>query len=688
MPSPPSASPALDLTEGRPGAPALWLLQRGELSLDAAGPAPHGMEAREALVRAARFISTRRTCTFERLNVAGPARALSDAEAQGLLFQLRGALAAAAVSSAEASRHPLEAAEVRSAALTVLGHLTATVLRAPAFAARSQEAAREIFALIDDEVGPAARPMLRAHAIAMLQRRGSALPPAERERARALVQGLLRASPPYAELPGPWTFAMCSDPEFHEGECEILEHEHHFVEVPTPADAPRPPAGGAYRTFSAPFATPDGKPIRILARPSELGDENHEMGEPAFQGLLINRHAQLGSFDLVATATTVVQRGYKLMLNSQCAGLTTRFALSRAFPDADIYSSFDSTQFMKDASGKVTESEGNDCFVAILEGMSHKETHAQIGGRIRHAQWDHAQSAPAGFTQFVGPSDPLLVARFDDVNRDGKADDYDGFLDFELKKIAERVRGSATPRDPGCAPSQVSGAAAEGLDWAAGSLDRVTRYSEFWKGLPGEAAEKYTFVAGGFYSHQEAAPDIAVGDGPKQALERLPALCRYQRASAELSCEVMLHSYLSHSGKELKRMLCAAEAWWRAIDLGYLKKTGPLATPLGRRGALLIMLDGLLDFPTDRNFLDGLWSIALTILNLPPLSRSLVDSCITEQDHDEDHYYGSSRGLAVLVGDGHQDLGLVGRADPAAQRLLASDDPLVGRAGEMIFKKH
>src|SRR5262249_50747776 len=127
--------------------------------------------------------------------------------------------------------------------------------------------------------------------------------------------------------------------------------------------------------------------------------------------------------------------------------------------------------------------------------------------------------------QFVGPANPLVVARFDDVNRDGKSDDYDGFLDFDMKELKERIHDSAKPRDPKCAPSQIGGEAAAGLDWAAGSLNRVTRYSEIWRGLPGQSAFKYTFQAGGFFSHTEPAPEMDIGSAPKQVLERLPALC-------------------------------------------------------------------------------------------------------------------------------------------------------------------
>ena len=52
---------------------------------------------------------------------------------------------------------------------------------------------------------------------------------------------------------------------------------------------------------------------------------------------------------------SVRQAGYKLMMNSQCAGLSTRFAVQRCFPDADLYSSWDSTLFYTGRGGKVRE---------------------------------------------------------------------------------------------------------------------------------------------------------------------------------------------------------------------------------------------------------------------------------------------------------------------------------------------
>jgi hypothetical protein len=461
---------------------------------------------------------------------------------------------------------------------------------------------------------------------------------------------------------------------------------HGFREIEVPAGAPTISSrwGGprAYRAFEAPFRTPHGDAIQILARTASPDDENREMGEAFFVGLLVNRHAQLGAFDMRAASIEVEQRGYKLMMCSQCAGLTTRFAMSRLFPDADIYSSWDSTYFRTDGaggSGKVTASEGLDCFVAILEGMSRAKAFAAIDARLRRAQWGHAQAAAVPeFLQFVGPAHPMVVARFSDVERDGRGDAYDGFLDFQVQRIAEDLRASATPRDPGVSASQIGGEAAMGLDWAAGSMNRVTQYSDLWAGLPGASELLYAFEPAGFYDHREPPADVPGGEAAGRP-GRLPAVCRFTTcddAGCSFRVEVMLHAFLAHSGKEMKRMLVAADAFWRAVDLGYLPAEGLLASKLGQRGMLLLTLAGLLEFPADQNWLDGLWSLALRTLRLPEISRSVVRGCITEADHDASSYYGSRRGLSQL-------LEALPKADPLAWEILAGSDPHVGRAAEL-----
>src|SRR5262249_48783262 len=151
----------------------------------------------------------------------------------------------------------------------------------------------------------------------------------------------------------------------------------------------------------------------------------------------------------------------------------------------------------------------------------------------------------------------------------------------------------------------------------------------------------------GFFSHREPPRDVPVGkDDPNQELGKLPSVCRYTQEKGDdgnpkLSVDVMFHSYLAHSAWELKRLISAADAQRRAFDLGLLPATGLLATGLGQRGALLLTLAGLLEFPADQNFIDGLWNLGLRMLNLPPISRSLVRGCITQQDHDASNYYGS-----------------------------------------------
>ena len=692
------------------GATPLYLLPDGQLSLSDSGQDLLGgaslQDTAAVFVAAARWISSRRRTTFECLFPASafhpdlPVRTerLTAAQAEVLLGQVRDGLQSGAVGGEGAQTLPIFALQVRSAALTILSHLLSTVTKDPSFAQVAHAAAEEMFGLIESERDDAtARAALRSHAVHLLQMRAPALTPEHKAKVQTLLQSLNRTAPPYAELPAVWRFAMCSAWDFHEGEVAILKNSFGFAEPKQPDTVGRLPyPAERYRVLQAPFSGPKGEPILVYGRGANPRDENTEMGSDGFVGVLINRHAQLGSFDMQAAAVEVKQAGYKLMMNSQCAGLTTRFAIAKMFPDADIYSSWDSTYFRTDPKTKqVTSSEGLDCFVALLEGMSQGETHAQLSARIRRAQWHHEQSEREDFVQFVGPAHPLVVSRYTDVNQDGKADYYDGFLDFTLKDIETDLQQSATPRDPGAAASQIGGKAATGLGWAAGSLNRVTQYSDLWRGLPGDAELFYLFSSGGFYSHAEPPRDVPAGkSAPAIEPGTLPSVCRFNHepsvssalpgssVGSGLTAEVLFHSHLSHAAPELMRLLCAAEAMQRAMDLGLLPAEGPLATPGGQRGAILLMLAGLLEFPADQNFIDGLWAMALKLLNLPNLSRSLVRSCITDADHHASNYYGSSRGLQQLLGDGKTS-GALKKADPVAYAKLTSPDPTIGRASPL-----
>lgn len=682
----PSVAPAaLDLTSGIFGAAPLFLLPDGTLAPGASGPAPRGLDALATMVAAARWVSTRRTTTFECLFPASPfhpeepvrGEGLGPAQAEGLLGQLDAVLAAAPPGAAGVD--PLDGAQLRSAVLTVLSHLLATVIKAPQLRAAADAAADRIFRLIAAEEGPGGHAELRAHAISLLAMRGPALRPADQQRAQGLLRGLRRSAPPYAELSGPWRFAINSGQEFAPGEIKVLQSKHRFTKVEAPSDTPAPPTawGGGYTVLKAPITGPQGQDILVFSRSASPRDENHEMGQPFFTGVLISRHANLGAFDMRASLTAVEQRGYKLMMNAQCAGLTTRFAISRMFPDADIYSSWDSTYFSTGEGEEIVASEGIDCFVAVLYGMAAGEDFATIDRRIRKAQWHHPQSRTPEFVQFIGPGNPLVVSRYEDINRDGKADFYDGFLDFRMVEIAEAVRDSATPREPGVAASQIGGDAARGLNWAAGSLNRVAQYSELWDSLPGEAENFYAYRAAGFYSLTDPPRDLPVGAGPPSDPGTAPAVVRYTHVDGVLSAEVMMHAWLSHSAQELKRLLVAADAYWRALDLGYLKGA-PLDTPGGQRAGLLLLLAGLLEFPADPNMLDGLWENALDLLKLPRLSRSLVRRCIDSEDHDRGNYYGSARGVVALLGDAKRT-GAIKEASPVAHDEIVGGDATVGR---------
>ncbi len=687
---------AVNLTRDFYRAVPLYLRTDGTLSRSPEGPAPTGLAALDTLVAAARWVSSRRTTTFSCLFPPSPfhpeeepsTERLTLAQAHGLHAQLQEVAKFVAAASDVARQRPVDTAQLRSAVITVLSHIVATARDDTEFGEIAHSVGDTILGLIDAETGAHARPELRAHAISLMSMRAPHLSEAQQTRVKELLASLRRNAPPYEDLRNmPWRFAVCSAYDFHPGEYEVLRDKYDFSEIELPEGTPKPSAfySQGYKALQAPFTTPDGKPIQVLMRVSSPKRENWEMGQEFFVGLAISRHANLGAGDMQAASLDVQQRGYKLMLNAQCAGLTTRFAIARMFPEADIYSSWDSTYFRTNHEEKIVSSEGMDCFHAVLQGMAAGESFVEIDERIKKAQWYHRQSNIEGFVQFVGPANPHVIARYEDVNHDGKADYYDGFLDLKLVEIHEKISQGSEPKDPGVAASQISGAAARGLGWAAGSMNRVTQYSELWDELPGESERFYAFTGAGFFSPSQPPADVQTGDGPKVELGNLPAIVRYlddPSVPGGIKAEVLFNAHLSHTPQELKRLLIAAESYWRAIDLGYLGCEAPLDTPLGRRGGLLIMLAGLLEYPADQNRLGSLWDQALTMLNLPPISRSLVRRCNTDEDHHQGNYYGSRRGVRQLIGDGETEGDLKAK-DPRAFEILASDDATVGRAREL-----
>ena len=199
---------ALNLVSGIYGAKPLYLLADGRLSLTATEPVATSIDLCEVFVAAARWISSRRRSTFECLFPPSafhpdlPTRndRLSSSQAVVLLAQIRDGLLAAAVGGEGAVSDPLRAVQLRSAALTILSHILATATKDATFRSVADQAAEDIFSLIDEELDdPTARPALRSHAIQLLQMRAPALNETHREKAEELLRNLIRQAPPYAE---------------------------------------------------------------------------------------------------------------------------------------------------------------------------------------------------------------------------------------------------------------------------------------------------------------------------------------------------------------------------------------------------------------------------------------------------------------------------------------------------------
>ncbi len=461
VPDPGVASQAapIDLNSGREGAAPLWLLPAGVFS---ASPTlgPDGPAARDALVTAARWISSRRTSTLPQLfppsafHPEEPVRKerLSARRGAALLDQARAALEIAAVGGEEARRDPTAAATLRSAATTILSHLIATSLDDRGFAPVAERAAEEILALIEEGGGrrggpagaarardppaPAARPGAHggpAGASAGARPRAAPRGAAVR-RAHGTVEprDVRRLGVPRGRVRHPRV-----DPRLQ-------------GDRPPPEAPPSPNGWSPYRAFEAPFKTPAGEPIRVFARAATPRDENLEMGMAFFIGVLINRHAQLGAFS-TSRGRGAGETG-RVQADDELAVRGAHHALCR-LPDVPgrghlLFVGLDVFQDRIGRGGHRVRG-GRPASSPRCARMSKRASHAELDARLRKAQWPYPQAQIAGFSQFVGPSHPLVVARFSDVNRDGRADYYDGFLDFQLADIAEDIEASMTPRDPG-----------------------------------------------------------------------------------------------------------------------------------------------------------------------------------------------------------------------------------------------
>jgi hypothetical protein len=195
-----------DLTAGIFGAAPLFLLPDGTLAASADGPAPRDESGLALVVAAARWVSMRRTTSFECLFPASPfhpelsvrSEHLTAAQAEALVDQLESILAAAApVSDLDA----IDAAQMRSAVATVLSHVVATVRKDPTFRAVADRAVARLLLLVSDEDGPGGRPDLRAHVINLLSMRGPALAkPDQKQACRRCSAACGASAPPYAEL--------------------------------------------------------------------------------------------------------------------------------------------------------------------------------------------------------------------------------------------------------------------------------------------------------------------------------------------------------------------------------------------------------------------------------------------------------------------------------------------------------
>jgi hypothetical protein len=394
-------------------------------------------------------------------------------------------------------RRPTDAAQLRSAALTVLSHIVATVLKdgllAPELPRRRRPGRRPHLRPDRRETGPGgARPSCGPTPSRCW--RCAARPCAPRIRSRPRRSCAAFGAPPRPTPSSPARGASPSTPppSSRPASSSCCRPSTGFTKVPPPSDAPASPNawGGGYRCSRPPSPAPQGQEILVFARRPRRATRTTRWAtstSPACSSAATPTSAP----STCGPRWSRSAGGYKLMMNCQCAGLTTRFAISRMFPDADIYSSWDSTYF---STGANDESSPARASTASWRppGMAAGE---DFGPSTPAAQGPVApQAEPHARVRAVHrPRHPLVVV----ATRTSTATARPTTTTASSTSASSRSpRRSATPRpraSPGVAASQIGGAAARGLNWAAGSLNRVAQYSELWDSLPGQAENFYVF---------------------------------------------------------------------------------------------------------------------------------------------------------------------------------------------------
>ena len=168
------------------------------------------------------------------------------------------------------------------------------------------------------------------------------------------------------------------------------------IELPEGAPVVRAAGASSYRAFEAPFKTPAGDPIRVFARSRAAPTtRTSRWASPSSSGLLINRHAQLG----VVRPPRGRGEGAaaRLQADDELAVRGPHHALRDLAPVPRrrhlLVVGLDVFPHRGRRTGKVTASEGLDCFVAVLQGMSRAARRTRSStARIRRAQWHHAQA--------------------------------------------------------------------------------------------------------------------------------------------------------------------------------------------------------------------------------------------------------------------------------------------------------
>lgn len=186
--------------------------------------------------------------------------------------------------------------------------------------------------------------------------------------------------------------------------------------------------------------------VQLIIGP-ERNNVFRKMGDPAVHLVGYDGHSDWGRKIPRSLENAPAAAGDKVIMYLLCCGKQVLQRVKDTYPRAALITTFNSSKFTQD----FRYSEDFSAFIHVLEGISRRESWAQIRDRVNKDWYNNPES------NYLFPNEPLLMARSLDRDHDGQADMFDKLIDFNTFDVKTDARQEFTPRVPETPPSQIVG---------------------------------------------------------------------------------------------------------------------------------------------------------------------------------------------------------------------------------------